>query len=73
MTTALDVPATRVAGEDAALRQHLSDLRGLLALSMLMTSRREEDEIVHVVVTAVPALMKLRALGVRLVDEERTH
>jgi hypothetical protein len=67
------VPPPRAGGEEAALRQHLSDLRGLLALSMLMTSRREEDEIVHVVVTAVPALMKLRAIGVRLVDEERTR
>ena len=67
------VPPPRAGGEEAALRQHLSDLRGLLALSMLMTSRQEEDEIVHVVVTAVPALMKLRAIGVRLVDEERTR
>ncbi|MCA0331401.1 MAG: helix-turn-helix domain-containing protein [Actinobacteria bacterium] len=54
---------------DAALRQEVSDLRGLLALSLLMTSRRDEEEIVHIVATAVPALIPVRPIGIQLVDE----
>ena len=60
--------------DDAAsqLRGELSNLRGLLALSLLMTARRHEEEIVHVAVTALPALVPVRPLGVHLVDGERT-
>jgi sugar diacid utilization regulator len=53
---------------DAVLRQEVSDLRGLLALSMLMSSRRDEDEIVHIVVTALPSLLPMRPVGVQLTD-----
>jgi sugar diacid utilization regulator len=53
---------------DAALRQEVSDLRGLLALSLLMTSRSDEEEIVHIVATAVPALIPVRPIGIQLVD-----
>ena len=38
-----------------------------------MTSRRKEDEIVHVVATAVPALAGVRPLGIRLSDGDRAR
>jgi sugar diacid utilization regulator len=53
-----------------ALREQLSSLRGLLALSMLMTERRQEEEIVHLATTAVPALVRARNQGVHLTDGE---
>jgi sugar diacid utilization regulator len=52
------------------LREQLSSLRGLLALSMLMTERRQEEEIVHLATTAVPALVRARAQGVHLTGPE---
>lgn len=55
---------------DLALREDLSNLRGLLALSMIMTERRHEDEILHLLVTAVPALVRATPLGVHLVDDD---
>ena len=60
------------ADTESRLRHEVSDLRGLLALSLLMTARRHEEEIVHVAVTALPALVAVRPLGVHLVDGERT-
>ena len=48
------------------LREQLSNLRGLLALSMLMTERRQLDEILHLATTAIPALVSARALGVHV-------
>lgn len=62
----------RPADAESRLRSEVSDLRGLLALSLLMTARRNEEEIVHVAVTALPALVAVRPLGVHLVDGERT-
>lgn len=53
-------------GSELALRAELSNLRGLLALSMLMTERRQEEDIVHLVTTAVPALVRARPQGVHL-------
>jgi sugar diacid utilization regulator len=58
--------------DQSQLRGELSNLRGLLALSLLMTARRREEEIVHVAVTALPALVPVRPLGVHLVDGDRT-
>ncbi|HEX7661883.1 MAG TPA: helix-turn-helix domain-containing protein [Pseudonocardiaceae bacterium] len=57
-------------GTVLALREQLSSLRGLLALSMLMTDRRQAEEIVQLVTTAVPALVRARAAGVRLTDRD---
>lgn len=57
-----------VPDREAALRQEVSDLRGLLALSMLMSSRRDEEEIVQIVVTALPSLLPVRPIGVQLTD-----
>lgn len=51
---------------ELALRQQLSNLRGLLALSMLMTERRNLDEILHLATTAIPALVPARCLGVHV-------
>ena len=51
---------------DLTLREQLSSLRGLLALSMLMTERRQPDEIIHLAATAVPALVSARTLGAHL-------
>lgn len=60
-------PATDSLTEvELVLREQLSSLRGLLALSMLLTDRRHEDEIVQLVTSAVPALVRARPVGVRL-------
>lgn len=59
-------PAIVAGAPDLALRDQLSSLRGLLALSMLMTERRQEEEIVHLATTAVPALVPARTQGVHL-------
>jgi sugar diacid utilization regulator len=66
----LVIPATAT---DLALREQLSSLRGLLALSMLMTDRREQEEIVHLATTAVPALVRARPQGVHLTGTEGTR
>jgi sugar diacid utilization regulator len=55
-----------VTGDELTLRAELSNLRGLLALSMLMTERRQEEDIIHLVTTAVPALVHVRPQGVHL-------
>lgn len=52
------------------LRDQLSSVRGLLALSMLMTERRQADEILHIATTAVPALVCARTLGAHLTLDE---
>ncbi|MDT7615390.1 MAG: hypothetical protein QOF00_2837 [Pseudonocardiales bacterium] len=49
---------------ELALRDQLSNLQGLLALSMIMTERRSEDDIVHLATTAVPSLGRCRIDGV---------
>ena len=51
---------------ELSLREQLSNLRGLLALSMMMTERRKLDEILHLATTAIPALVPAQALGVHL-------
>jgi sugar diacid utilization regulator len=57
---------TTSAPSEAALREQLSSIRGLLALSMMMTERRQVEEILHLATTAVPGLVSARALGVHL-------
>ncbi|MEA5154098.1 MEDS domain-containing protein [Raineyella sp.] len=54
---------------DPELRDQLSELRGLLALSMVMTARQREDEIVSLAMTAAPLLGRCRLEGV-YVDED---
>ena len=52
--------------EDLVLREQLSSLRGLLAISILMMERRDELDVLHLAATAVPGLVRCRALGVHL-------
>ncbi len=78
MTTTADAPANRIAAahDDAReLRRQLTNLRGLLALSMVMTARERPAEIVHLATTAVPALVPARVLGAHLTfgDGARWH
>ncbi|MBK9739225.1 MAG: helix-turn-helix domain-containing protein [Actinobacteria bacterium] len=62
-TSSLPEPAPDV---EVYLREQLSNVRGLLALSMLMTERRHLDEILHLATTAIPALVAARAVGVHV-------
>ena len=48
------------------VREQLSSLRGMLMLSMLMIQQGEEDQIVHLATTAIPALARARCEGVLL-------
>ncbi|MFN8194813.1 MAG: helix-turn-helix domain-containing protein [Nocardioidaceae bacterium] len=57
---------------ELALREQLSSMRGLLALSLLMTERRREDEILHLARTATPALVDCEVVGVHL-DRDGWH
>ena len=58
--------------ELAALRDQLSSFRALLALSTVMTSCENEDEILHLATTAVPSLARARAAAVWLDLDWRT-
>ena len=64
-------PGEGPAGSD--LREEISRLRGLLALSMLMTERRDPAEIVHLATTAIPALVPVRVEGVHVLAGERSR
>jgi serine phosphatase RsbU (regulator of sigma subunit)/anti-sigma regulatory factor (Ser/Thr protein kinase) len=54
---------------DRELRDQLSNLQGLLTLSMLMTESTHEDQILSLAATSVPSLSGCRVVGVYL-DEE---
>src|SRR5947209_421727 len=58
-------------GTDLALREHLSKLQGLLALSMLMTESDDEGRILQLATTAVPSLGPGRLLGAYVDGEWR--
>lgn len=67
MSTLAGSPVTaHDAGAELSLRHQLARLQGLLALSMLMTERGDEREIVHLATTAVPSLAACRIEGVYL-------
>jgi DNA-binding PucR family transcriptional regulator len=53
----------------ADLRGQLASFRPLLALSMVMTSSRDENEILRLATTTVPALGNCRTVGVYLDDD----
>jgi DNA-binding PucR family transcriptional regulator len=53
---------------DAAAREQLSNLQGLLVLSMLMTERRDEREILRLATSSVASLVRVRLVGVYLFD-----
>ncbi|MGH4012064.1 MAG: hypothetical protein ACRDTH_28555, partial [Pseudonocardiaceae bacterium] len=59
-------------GEDApgsALRDQLASFRPLLALSVVMTSSRDETEILRIATTVVPSLGGCRVEAVYLDDD----
>jgi DNA-binding PucR family transcriptional regulator len=66
----MNPPVTSGGNEsDLPLREQLSNLQALLALSMRMTDREDEDEILRLAGTAVPSLARCRLVGVHLADE----
>jgi DNA-binding PucR family transcriptional regulator len=54
--------------EDTGLREQLSNLQGLLMLSMLMTESDDEEQILHLAVTALPSFGRCHLEGVYLID-----
>lgn len=54
----------------ARLREQLTNLCGLFALSLLLQGRVEDDEILELVASAVPALGPCRVEGTYLVRDE---
>lgn len=62
------VPTARSAFAERALRDQLSNLRGLLLLSMLMTESTEETQILRLAETSVPSFGHCRTEGVHLID-----
>jgi DNA-binding PucR family transcriptional regulator len=61
-TRVVDFPP--IAGPDAELRDQLSNLQGLLMLSMLMTESGDEDKIVQLAGSSVPSFGCCRLVGV---------
>ncbi|GAA0663779.1 hypothetical protein GCM10009535_49260 [Streptomyces thermocarboxydovorans] len=58
------VPAARSAAPDTTLRDQLSNLRGLLMLSMLMTESTDERQILHLATTSVASFGRCHVEGV---------
>ncbi len=58
--------ADAAAGHEAALQDQLALFRPLLALSMVMTSSRDETDILRIATTAVPSLGGCRAEAIYL-------
>ena len=66
----MSAPAASGGGEDVrVLREQLSSLQALLALSMRMTDTEDERQILRLTGTAVPSLARCRLLGAFLVDD----
>src|SRR5258707_12980428 len=66
----MSAAVTSGGGEEArALREQLSSLQALLALSMRMTDTEDERQILRLTGTAVPSLARCRLLGAFLVDD----
>jgi sugar diacid utilization regulator len=65
----MSIPADtdrRAPRADAEYREQLSNLQGLLMLSMLMTESGDEDKILHLATTSVPSLGRCHLIGVYL-------
>jgi DNA-binding PucR family transcriptional regulator len=58
--------AGHTASSDAELRDQLSNLQGLLMLSMLMTEGGDEGKILHLAATSVPSFGRCHMVGVLL-------
>lgn len=66
----MSAPAASGGGEDVRiLREQLSSLQALLALSMRMTDTEDEQQILRLTGTAVPSLACCRLLGAFLIDD----
>ena len=65
MTVLAAVDASRA---DAGLREQLSNLQGLLMLSMLMTESGDEGKILQLAATSVPSFGRSHLVGVRFED-----
>lgn len=63
---AVAVPLRRGREVEEELREQLSNLQGLLMLSMLMTGNGDEEQILHLAATSVPSLGGSRLEGVYL-------
>lgn len=62
------VHSARSAAPETLLRDQLSNLRGLLVLSMVMTDSGDERQILHLAATSVPSFGPCHAAGVYLTD-----
>jgi hypothetical protein len=56
-------------GSDAALRDRLSTMQGLLTLSMVMTETGDEQRILHLASTALPSLGPAHLAGAFLTGD----
>ena len=61
--------ASRSDEADLALREQLSSLQALVALSMRMTDSDDEALILRLAGTAVPSLASCRLVGIHLTEE----
>ncbi len=66
--TMVSVPGRHASGADPELRDQLSNLQGLLMLSMLMTESGDESKILHLAATSVPSFGCCHIVGVYLVE-----
>lgn len=64
--SAVEAPPPRARATEEELREQLSNLQGLLVLSMLMTESRDERQILNLASTAVPSLGRCSLEGVYL-------
>lgn len=67
MSAIAAIPRQDGAG-DTGLRQQLSNLQGLLMLSMLMAESDDEAQILHLAATSLPAFGRCRIEGIYLID-----
>ena len=66
----MNLPVTSGGTEsDLPLREQLSNLQALLALSMRMTDSEDEEKILRLAGTAVPSLARCRLVGAHLADD----
>ncbi|WP_193371863.1 MULTISPECIES: hypothetical protein [unclassified Nocardioides] len=67
VTTAPEHPSTTMV--DADLREQLSNLQGLLMLSMLMTQSGDPQKILHLAETSVPSFGRCHIVGAKVDDK----
>jgi sugar diacid utilization regulator len=65
----MNLPTSGGTETDLPLREQLSHLQALLALSMRMTDSEDEEKILRLAATAVPSLARCRLIGAYVVDD----